>query len=49
MCVVFVNLAPRVMKGIESQGMLLAAVSDDESKVVLLSPEKNIEEGSRVR
>ncbi len=49
MCVVFVNLAPRMMKGIESQGMLLAAVSDDESKVVLLSPEKNIEEGSRIR
>ena len=49
MCVVFVNLAPRMMKGIESQGMLLAAVSDDESKVVLLSPEKNIKEGSRIR
>jgi len=28
---------------------LLAAVSDDESQVVLLSPEKDIKEGSKVR
>ena len=33
--IVFTNLAPRMMKGIESQGMLLAAVSDDESNVIL--------------
>ncbi len=37
------------MKGIESQGMILAAVNEDESKVVLLSPEKDVELGSRVR
>lgn len=47
--IVFTNLAPRMMKGIESQGMLLAAVSDDESKVILISPEKDIKEGSKVR
>lgn len=46
--VVFVNLAPRMMRGVESQGMLLAAVNSDESKVILLSPEKDIEVGSRV-
>ena len=46
--VVFVNLKPRLMKGIESQGMLLAGVSDDHSKVVLISPEKNIESGVRI-
>ena len=46
--VVFVNLKPRLMKGIESQGMLLAAVSDDHSKVVLISPEKDIENGCRI-
>ena len=48
-CIVFANLAPRVMKGITSQGMILAAVSDDESSVVLLAPEKDIREGSKVR
>jgi methionine--tRNA ligase beta chain len=46
--VVFVNLKPRLMKGIESQGMLLAAVSEDHSKVVLISPEKEIENGCRI-
>lgn len=46
--VVFVNLKPRLMKGIESQGMLLAAVSEDHSKVVLISPEKDIENGVRI-
>lgn len=47
--IVFTNLAPRKLKGIESQGMLLAAVNKDESKVILLVPEKNIEVGSRIR
>jgi len=47
--IVFTNLAPRVMKGITSEGMILAAVSDDESEVVLLSPEKDVDVGSRVR
>ena len=37
------------LKGIESQGMVLAAVNKDESKVILLSPEDDIEVGSRVR
>lgn len=44
--IVFKNLAPRVMRGIESQGMLLAAVNQE--KVVLISPEKDIEVGSSV-
>ncbi len=46
--VVFVNLKPRLMKGIESQGMLLAAVSEDHSEVVLVSPEKSIENGCKI-
>ncbi|MEA3329589.1 MAG: methionine--tRNA ligase [Nanoarchaeota archaeon] len=46
MIILFANLAPRKMRGIKSQGMLLAAVSDD--KVVLISPEKDIEVGSKV-
>ncbi len=48
-CILFVNLAPRMMRGIESQGMILAAVSEDESKVILLSPEKDIEIGAKIR
>jgi methionine--tRNA ligase beta chain len=46
--VVFVNLKPRLMKGIESQGMLLAAVSEDHSEVVLICPEKDIENGCKI-
>ncbi len=44
----FANLKPRTMRGIESQGMILAAVSKDHSKVILITPEKEIKEGSRV-
>lgn len=47
--VFFVNLAPRTIRGIESQGMILAAVSDDESEVRLVQPDGEIEVGSRVR
>lgn len=43
------NLQPRKLKGIESQGMILASVLEDESEVVLISPEKDIEIGSMVR
>ena len=46
--VVVENLQPRKMKGIESQGMLLAAVSDDESSVILVDPGKDSKEGWRV-
>ena len=43
------NLQPRILRGIESQGMILAAVNKEETKVVLISPEKDIEVGSKVR
>ena len=46
--VLFVNLTPRKMRGIESQGMILAAVSEDESKVRLIQPDAEIEVGSKV-
>jgi len=46
--VIVANLEPRKMKGIESQGMLLAACNEDHGKVVLLQPEKEIEEGSKI-
>lgn len=47
--VVVVNLQPRKMRGIESQGMLLAACTENEEEVILVSPEKDIIVGSKVR
>jgi methionine--tRNA ligase beta chain len=44
----FFNLKPRLMKGIVSEGMLLAASSNNHEKVILISPEKDIENGSRI-
>ncbi|VVB82375.1 Methionine--tRNA ligase [uncultured archaeon] len=44
----FSNLKSRKLKGIESQGMLLAASNSDHSKVVLIAPEKEIDNGSRI-
>ena len=42
------NLTPRKMKGVESQGMILAAFTDDDSKVILLSLDGDIENGSQI-
>ena len=42
------NLAPRMMRGLESQGMLLAASTADRSRVIVLAPESDIEPGSVV-
>ncbi len=47
--IVFANLKPRMLRGIESQGMLLAADNSEGGKVVLLSPESDIEIGSKIR
>ena len=44
----FSNLAPRRIKGVESQGMLLAASTEGHEKVVFLTPEKDIEVGSKI-
>jgi len=44
----FSNLKPRMLKGIESQGMLLAASTEDHKKVSLLQPDEDIEVGSRI-
>jgi methionyl-tRNA synthetase len=49
LCVIFTNLQPRMLKGVESQGMLLAAVSPDEKEVHLLQPDSDIEVGSKIR
>lgn len=42
-----INLAPRVLRGIESQGMLLAA--SDEDGVALIFPERPMPAGSRLK
>lgn len=43
-----VNLAPRMMMGLESQGMLMAVDGVDGAPVFLV-PEKDVNPGSRVR
>ena len=45
--VVVANLQPRKMRGIESQGMLLAA--DVNGQAIILQPETQVPAGSRVR
>lgn len=43
--VVLTNLPPRTMRGLESNGMLLAAVKDDQTSVVLVTPDKEVGAG----
>ncbi len=45
--IVVTNLAPRKMKGIESQGMILTA-EDSNGKLQLLKPENSVDPGSNV-
>ncbi|MDB5237965.1 MAG: hypothetical protein JWM46_235 [Candidatus Kaiserbacteria bacterium] len=42
-----VNLAPRVIRGVESQGMLLAL--SDADGLALLAPERLVEKGTRAK
>jgi methionine--tRNA ligase beta chain len=46
--ILFANLAPRVMKGIKSEGMLLAASNEDKSKVILMQPRVDVDSGIKV-
>ena len=53
MAVVIVNnLEPATLRGIKSEGMILAAVERDadgkEQKVILLQPEKEVADGTKV-
>jgi len=47
-CVVFCNLEPKKLRGIESKGMILAAVNEDESKVILIIPKLEAKEGAKI-
>ena len=44
---ILTNLEPRIIRGIESQGMILAAVIDE--KAVILKPAKKVPSGAKVR
>lgn len=44
--IIIANLAPRKLKGVTSEGMLLAA--DDNGVPVLLTPEKTVEDNSEI-
>ncbi len=42
------NLEPKIIKGVESNGMILAA-DNSEGKVIFIAPENNIDVGSKIR
>ncbi|MBT4334217.1 methionine--tRNA ligase subunit beta [archaeon] len=46
--VVLANLEPAVLRGVKSEGMLLAASGEDKENVVLLTVDKDIESGSTI-
>ena len=46
--VVVANLQPAKLRGVESQGMLLAASDTGTGGVIVLSPEKQVAPGSKV-
>ncbi len=47
--VIVANLKPTKFMGVESQGMLLAASTDGDGTLAILTPDKPIASGSRVR
>ena len=46
--VIVANLAPRPMRGETSEGMLLAATSDDRKRVIVLTTDEPMEPGCKV-
>lgn len=47
--VIVANLKPAKLMGVESNGMLLAASTDGDATLAILTPDKPIPSGSRVR
>jgi len=47
--VIVANLKPAQLMGVESQGMLLAGSSESDGTLALLTPDKTLPPGSRVR
>ena len=48
LCIVFTNLQPAVIRGIKSEGMLLAAQDKEHNRVLLITPQRDIRLGSKV-
>lgn len=46
--IVLANLEPRKLRGIESSGMLLAAGNKEAHTCVLLTPDKDVPNGTRI-
>lgn len=46
-CPFLINLLPRVIRGLESQGMILAA--EDDEVFSLLTPQVSLKKGARIR
>ncbi len=46
--IVIANLEPTELRGVKSEGMLLAASDDSKENVVLVTVDKDIESGSRI-
>lgn len=46
--IIIANLEPRKMKGVESQGMLLAAGNPNDSEIAFLTPEKDVPNGMKI-
>ncbi len=46
--VIVANLAPRAMRGETSQGMLLAASSDDRTRVIILTTDEAMPPGCKI-
>jgi len=47
-CIVLANLEPRTIKGIESQGMILAASNEDHSEIQLLQTDGALDAGKKI-
>ncbi|MGD0947536.1 MAG: methionine--tRNA ligase subunit beta [Candidatus Binatia bacterium] len=46
--IVVANLQPATLRGVQSQGMLLAA-SDDQGRLAIVTPEKPVANGAQVK
>jgi methionyl-tRNA synthetase len=46
--VIVANLEPKVLRGVTSHGMMLAASTEDKSVLTLISVDRNIPNGSKV-
>ena len=46
--IIIANLAPRKLRGIKSQGMLLAAGSKETNQCILLTTDKDIKPGTQI-